>query len=112
MKTRRDSRERSEPEVGKKVTERNEGMDLPGLSEREAFAKVVTPATEQSEGAGVAGFEPEGDERPRCARPLRLPGFESRSGSFDGSRCSPSHCTGVAGFEPAIERLGTSRPIH
>jgi hypothetical protein len=32
-----------------------------GLSERFAFAKVATPATERSEGAGVAGFEPRSD---------------------------------------------------
>ena len=28
-----------------------------------------------------------------------------------GRRCAPP-CTGVAGFEPAIERLGSSRPVH
>jgi hypothetical protein len=40
-------------------------------------------------------------------RGLRLPGFESR---FRFAPCG--RCTGVPGFEPGIEGLGTPRPVR
>jgi hypothetical protein len=56
-----------------------------GLSKREAFTKVVTAATERSEGAGVTGLS----EREAFARYAALVSERSER-------------TGAAGFEPAV----------
>jgi hypothetical protein len=40
------------------ASEPSERDSAPGVSERNAFATVVTPATERSEESGVTGLEP------------------------------------------------------
>ena len=65
------------------------------------------------ERTGVAGFEPSGDiPGLRRFAPFRAVTPRVRiSGPLGSSRPFVAQA-GVAGFEPAIERLGTSRPVH